>query len=148
MEQIRKALSLNEYRVQSELLSRILSVRINLLDRIEFEVRDGTVQAIYSSPSSSVIWSAMVHPTIGMNHYFAFAGEGMAIFTPIIEGGREIQLDVCIGLSPETLELVKEDLCAAIERFGGYFDDFMTGLPATVVSKKINTRLSIEGDKK
>lgn len=147
MNQNKRTVSMAEFEDQAALLSKVDTFRLQLLPRLESQVEVSELQAVETKQPDVLVWSAMVHHTLGENHYFAFSDGGLAVYSPVTGGGYEIQLDLSIGLGPDTLKAVGEAVCAAIQTYGPFFDNRFVGIQARVVPKRINLGFAVKASK-
>ena len=144
MSQFRRNVSVAEFKVEASLLSQVDAFRLALMREIEGQVKEQKLIAIQSDAPSSLVWQSMVHHTLGSHHYFAFSGEGMAVFSPVSAACDEIQVDLVIGLTTDIVSAVGEQVCDAIRTFGPLFDDQFVGIPAQVVRAKIDLGFAVK----
>lgn len=145
MNQTKTQLTFEEIKSQTRLLSQVDTFRLQLVPRVCDAAQAGELTAIRSEGPSSTVWSAMVHHSLGSNHYFAFSGEGMAVFSPISDAGDEVQLDLSIALAPEVVTAVGQQVCNAIQTFGPLLDGHFLGMPARVVPGRIDLGFLVKG---
>ncbi len=148
VDQIRKVVPLAEFKSHASLLSQIETFRLHLLPRTQNMVEEKRLLGVFNVETSSCVWTALIHHSMGFNHYFAFVGHGMAVFSPVSDDGEEIQLSASSGLTSAELFDLERDVCIAIQNFGPMLDGKMAGAPVRVVPNKITYGFMTEGGSK